>query len=228
MAKTKKTQLADAAEAALRLQIPGNAKRVKVTTEKGETKYKDIGLLGDTDRVVANAQGKPIVMLTSPGRRAKADPKPVNDTVKELVKRKTHAIDGDVLRQAAVTDPDSDAVLQGVLEGLTEEVASLRFERNEAERLGRETSQISVRRIGGLKAVAETWLKRKDQLTNKSVDPDSVGFKVAMRHVLETMKESMLSTGMRAEMVQTVFAKFSDVSSTHTWEAELKAKIKSA
>jgi len=209
-------------------KVPPGARRVKVETEKGETKYKPIDELADTDIICTSADGDPIVMRAKPGRKAKADPQPVNDTIKELVKRKQAAVTTDPLRDAAEKEPDSEIVLHEVLKGLTEEVASLHFERAEAERTGKETSQISVRRIGGLKAVAETWLKRKDQIATKSVDPDSPGFKAAFQFVLETMKEAMLSAGHRPEMVQTVFSKFSSMTATESWEAELKAHIKKA
>lgn len=207
-------------------KVPPGAKRIKVETEKGKTKYKDLDDLADTDIIQVNASGEPIIMRHKPGRRTKADPQPVNDTVKELVKRKDDTIVNDSLRTVAVKDPDSDSVLHEVLKGLTEEVASLAFERAEAERLGKETSQISVRRIGGLKAVAETWLKRKDQLVSKSVDPDSPGFKAAVKFILETMREAMLSSGVRPEMVQSIYAKFSNLTDADSWESELKAKIK--
>lgn len=220
---SKKTK-ADRAD--LLARVPAGATRIKVKTAKDETKYKAVGELGDTDEILVNASGDPIVMRSKPGRKAKADPQPVNDTIKELVKRKEIAVAASPLRQAAANQPDSDAVLHQVLMGLTDEVASLAFERQEAERLGKETSQISVRRIGGLKATAETWLKRKDQLVNKSVDPDSAGFKAAAGFLLETMKEAMSGSGMRPEMVQTVFTKFSSITAAESWEAELKLRIK--
>ncbi len=220
---SKKTK-ADRAD--LLASIPAGARRIKVKTAKGETKYKAIADLGDTDEILLNASGEVIVMRHKPGRKSKADPQPANDTIKELVKRKKDAVAASPLRKAAATTPDSDAVLHQVLMGLTDEVASLAFERQEAERLGKETSQISVRRIGGLKATAETWLKRKDQLVNKSVDPDSPGFKAAANYLLETMKDAMLGSGLRHEMVQTVFTKFSTITAADSWEAELKVRIK--
>ena len=221
MPKQTKAQRAD-----LLAKVPAGARRIKVKTAKDETKYKAVKDLADTDEILLNASDEPIVMRHKPGRKAKADPQPANDTIKELVKRKDDSVASSPLRQAASDEPDSDIVLHEVLKGLTTEVASLAFERHEAERLGKETSQISVRRIGGLKAVAETWLKRKDQLVNKSVDPDSPGFKAAASYLLETMKEAMLGSGLRPEMVQTVFSKFSTITAAETWEAELKVRIK--
>tara|TARA_Y100000310_G_scaffold194428_2_gene194435 strand:+ start:24513 stop:25187 length:675 start_codon:yes stop_codon:yes gene_type:complete len=220
---SKKTK---AARADLLAKVPAGARRLKVKTAKGETKYKAVAELADTDEILVNASGEPIVMRAKPGRKAKADPQPVNDTIRELVKRKAASVAASPLRQAAANEPDSDAVLHNVLMGLTDEVASLAFERQEAERLGKETSQISVRRIGGLKATAETWLKRKDQLVNKSVDPDSPGFKAAASYLLETMKEAMSGSGVRPEMIQTVFTKFSTITAADSWEAELKVRIK--
>lgn len=215
-----------AERADLLAKVPAGAQRVKVKTEKGKAEYKPLNELADNDVILTNSTGEPIVMRHKPGRKAKANPQPVNDTVKELVKRKDESVQKDALVSAVVADPDSDDVLREVLKGLTEEVASLAFERAEAERNGRDTSQISVRRIGGLKATAETWLKRKDQLTNKSVDPDSPGFKAAAGFILESMKEAMLASGLRPEMVQAVYSKFGQMSSTDSWDAELRSAIK--
>lgn len=221
MAKQTKAERAD-----LLTKVPPSAKRIKVRDEKGKTRYRDLSSIADTDVVITNSKGVPIVMRHTPGRKTKADPQPVNDTIKELVKRKTESIRKDPLRIAVEEDPDSDDVLKEVLKGLTDEVASLIFERAEAERNGKDTSQISVRRIGGLKSVAETWLRRKDQITNKSVDPSSPGFKAAASFILQTMKEAMLASGLRPEMVQSVYAKFGSMTAADSWEAELKAAIR--
>jgi len=207
-------------------QVPPGATRVKVKTDTGQIRYRDIDKVGDRDEIQVSTAGKPIVMRKKPGRKNKTVVEPVTDAVRELVERKEKVIQEDGILKTARQDSDSADVLHGVILGIGEEVASLGFERKEAERQGKETSQISVRRISGLKALAETWLRRKDQQLGKDLNVDSPAFQEAIRYVMETLKEAMSGCGVRGEMIQTVFGKFSETASTAAWEAELKARVK--
>jgi hypothetical protein len=58
------------------------------------------------------------------------------------------------------------------------------------------------------------------------VDLDSPAFRSVFQHIVMTMKEAMTGSGMRAEAVETVFAKFSEIVDTPEWEAEVKNRIK--
>lgn len=210
----------------LMLKLPDDTRRVKVKTEMGETKYVSLGELGNKDEILTNRKGEPIVMRGRPGRKTQINLEPINDAVRAAIDRKKDLIDQDPLVQAVVHEPDSDKVLHEVLKGLTDEVASLAYERSEAERTGQGTSTLSVRRISGLKAAADTWLKRKDQIAGKSLDPTSPGFKAAFQYILETVQEAMAAVGQRPEMVQAIFAKFGQLTAQDNWEAELRARVK--
>ena len=86
-------------------------------------------------------------------------------------------------------NPESSDLLHLVMVGLAEESASIGFERAEAEREGKGTSTISVRRIGALKSVAETWLRRKEQLVDREILRVGHPFKVNYSRALEGTPE---------------------------------------
>jgi len=65
---------------------------------------------------------------------------------------------------------------------------------------------VSVRRIGALKAIGDSWLKRKDQIAAQGVDMDSPAFKRLFTFIMETFKDALTSAGERPEMIETVFA----------------------
>jgi hypothetical protein len=66
-------------------------------------------------------------------------------------------------------EPGKIALL--VMHGLAQEVASLEFDRQQAEAEGRETSQISLRRMTALKALGEMLIKYP-RLTPEMDEPD--------------------------------------------------------
>jgi len=207
-------------------KVPDGAARIFVETELGEKKYKERHELADTDVIQTNKHGAPIVMQAKPGRKKTPELEPATAAVAELLKRKGEQLSDDDILRLAREDPESPELLAQVIVGLGEEAASIKFEREEAERKGKETSNVSVRRINALKATADTWLKRKEQLAAQGVDLDSVAFKAVFQHIVKTMKEAMTGGGMRPEAVEAIFAKFSGIVDSPEWEAEVKNIIK--
>lgn len=207
-------------------KIPPGTTRVYVCTEIGKLKYKDIDQLADSDEIQVNGSGDPIVMKGKPGRKKNINIAPINSTVTEILKRKQVSLQTDAVLQVAKSDPESPNVLHQVVLALGEEAASINFERQEAERKGEDTTQISGKRIQALKAMADTWLKRKEQLVTRGVDIDSPAFKALFKYIVETMMQSMESTGVRAEMIETIFAKFGKTVDTAEWAAEAKNRMK--
>jgi hypothetical protein len=122
------------------------------------------------------------------------------------MKLRRQALSNDDLLEVVKANPESAFVLDYVMLGIAEEAAALGFERTEMERRGQPTSQVSVRRIGALKAIGDSWLKRKDQIASQGVDMDSPAFKRLFGYIMETFKESLVAAGERPEMIETVFA----------------------
>ena len=191
---------------ALLASLPPDAQRIQVVDEMGKTKYRKIAEIAENDTIVIGDGGQPIVMTAPVGRPSKVELLPPNPQVAELRKQKKVYLEEDELLQTIKKHPEKSAVLDYVMGGLAEEAASLGFERNEAERNGEATSQISMRRINALKAVGDSWLKRKEQISNSGVDMDSPAFKKLFGFILETVRETMGESHLRPEMVDTVFA----------------------
>jgi hypothetical protein len=213
------------AQAALLAKVPPEAKLVYVKTDTGRCKYKRPDALAESDVIQTKKDGTPVVMLVDPGRPKSVELAPANPVVAELIKRKSEAMEDDPILRAAKEQPEDPVVLQEVVVALGVEAASLGFERAEAERKGEDTSSLSVRRIGALKALADTWLKRKDQITTRGVDLDSPAFKAIMAFTMQTFKEALEDSGARPEMVEVVFNKIAELMGDE-WEAEAKNRMK--
>jgi len=208
-------------------KVPDGATRVQVKTEMGQIKYKEIADLADKDEIQTKKDGTPIVMLTKPGRKKDVTLDPATPEVAEKIRRKNEIIDTDSILEVARDNPESPDVLQQILLALGEEAASIGFERQEAERQGQETSLISNRRIAALKAIGDTWLKRKEQISARGVDMESPAFKVLFEFIMNTFRGALEDSGLAGEMVETVFAKLASSLNDEGWEAEAKRRMKS-
>lgn len=202
-----------------------DAKRIKVEDENGQKKWRDVDDLHDTDSIILKADGEPYIMNTKPGRKANPKIQAANEVVGEKIRQKNIQEDHDPLLRTIKADPDGSRVLDHILTGLAEEAFSLRYERSEAERQGEKTSAISVRRVNALKALGDTYLKRKEQIGSSSVDMDSNAFKTLFEFILETFRGAMEDSNLRTEMIETVFAKLTKRLEDN-WEEEAKNKMK--
>jgi len=164
--------------------------------------------------------------MKQPGRKQNINLAPANDVIKAILERKKELLGSDAILQLVRDSSESSDVLREVIVGLGEEAASIKFERLEAERKGKETSTLSGRRINALKAMGDTWLKRKEQLSASGVDPDSRAFKAVFEYIVTTMHEAMSGTGIRDEAIEAAFARFSEIVDTPEWEAEVQNVIK--
>ena len=201
--------------------------RIQVQNEKGQPKWRSLSDLSDNDTIVLREDGSPYVMKGKPGRKAAVDLDPANPVVAEIMRRKEDSLKKDPIVIQTKETPESSDVLNQVLSALAEEAASLGFERHEAEWQGKETSQISVRRINALKAVGETWLRRKEQISTKEIDLESSAFKALFEFIMNTFQGALEDSGMRPEMVETVFAKISN-RLEDDWENEARNRMKNS
>jgi hypothetical protein len=220
----KKTAQPNRAE--LLAAIPPNAHRVKVQTDTGQTKFKAPDMIARTDVILTKKDGTPYLMMSKPGRPRTPDLSPANATVAELLNEKARVMSEDQVLQTATDSPESSDVLHQVMIGLADEAASISFERKEAERKGEPTSQLSVRRVNALKSVAETWLRRKDQLVNQLIDMESTGFHTLFQLIVETFKGALEDSEVHPEMIKVVFARFSKKVGSEEWKAEAKARMR--
>ena len=178
---------------------PADATRVRVIDEFGKEKYRKLDEVAKTDTIKVKKDGVPVFMTGTPGRKSLPRDYPIaSDAIAEAIRRKDHLLQNDQILIATTDQPESSEVLHQVMIALADEAASLKFEREEAERRGDSTSQLSARRARILKDVGETWLKRKTQLSQESFNPDSPEFEVVFGLISETFKSATLDAGCAA------------------------------
>ena len=212
----------------LMAKVPPGAVTVLVKTAGGDQKYRLLAEVADTDEIQTNKSGTPIIMKAAPGRRKVPVLQPANDLVKEILKRKRDILEDDPVFKATKFDSESSDVLKQVMLALSEEAACIRFDRLEAERNGKATGQHSLHRINALKALVDTFLKRREQLGVKDIDLKSPAIGQLIKVLLDTFREAMVSTGEREEMIKTVFAKASQMMKDEMWENDLRNRMKNA
>lgn len=206
--------------------IEADTPRILVRDEFGKQHYRKHDEVLDSDEVVRNSKGDAIVMARQPGRPK--DPEPLeapSAKLAELAKLRQKAIAQDPLVKSMTNDTDSSEVFDHVMRGLALEAASLEFERNEMARVGKETSAVSMRRVNVLKAIGDAHIKRRDLLKSAGVDMDSPAFARLFAFIIETMKTSMEDSGLRQEMVETVFARFGALVEDDDWNREAKNRM---
>lgn len=205
--------------------LPSETRRVQVKSVEGKTSYKrpeDINL--DTDEILLASDGRAVVMRGKPGRKT-TKLSPVSNNVEEVMEARAEHLKTDNLLSTTLTGAESEAVMDSLLAALAEEAASIAFEKAEAERHGHDTSSLSAKRARILKMTADTWLKRRDKNLSGSIDMDSPAFETLFAFILETVRESMTDAGLRAEHIETVFAKISKRLQDN-WKEEAKARLK--
>lgn len=214
-------------QASLLASLPKDTTRVQVIDEFGKTRFKKPSDVVPADQIVIGSDGNPIVMTGRPGRKPKPNMLPANDNIAEQIRAKQLSLAEDDLLNAIRTNPETGDVLDYVMEGLAEESASLAFERQEAERTGQPTSQISMRRINALKAVGDSWLKRKEQISSAGVDLDSKAFERVFLFIMDTFRETVTEVmpNVRAELIETLFANFSKKVGDENWSREATKRM---
>lgn len=206
--------------------IPDDARRIRVVDAKGKQRYRLPDEIKDSDDIQTDVNGVPIVMRGSPGRKKGFTPKGTTPQVSGALYRKKVALVSDPLMELLTSNPESPDVLHEVIRGMTEEAVNLKEERNEAARDGKDTLQHSAKRVNALRAIADTWLKRMDQISNKMIDLDSGTFEILYKFLLETFRDSMRAANLRPEQIETVFSRFAATVGNEEWRNEARTRMK--
>jgi len=224
------------------IPIPKGATRVQVEDEYGKMIWRKPSEILNTDTIRINFKtGEPYVMFGTPGvpssnpaNTGKTPPPPSNSApqnhqvnINQLQQRKQTKLNSDAVFDQTKKNADSSEVLTHVLVGLAEESASLAFEREEAERRGESTSQISLRRVNALRAVGDTWIKKKELMSGKALDLESKAFKKVFGHIAETFRKACDEAGVRPELAESVFATFGKMVDDPEWLIDAKKAMES-
>ena len=207
--------------------LPKEVRRVQVVDPNGKQSYKrpdDVDL--DYDQIMLAMDGTPIVMRGKLGRKPKKPLKPVTPQIAEVDEARTEHITQSPLLREAQRDAEGDGVLNAIMSAMAEEAAAIEFERDEAARHGQETSALSAKRARVLKGMADTWLKRKQQIEGGLIDLESPAFQALFGLILETFKDSMLDAGARPEFIETTFAKLVSSLGDEGWKQDARARMK--
>jgi hypothetical protein len=207
--------------------LPDGVRRVQVIEPSGKQTYKrpdDVDVV--RDQIMIASDGTPICMRGKPGRKPKAQLNPVTPQIAEVEQARQAHISQDPLRNVARKDAESDDVLNSIIAAMADEAAAIEFERSEAARHGQDTANHSSKRARVLKGMADTWLKRKQQIDGGIIDMDSPAFSVLFAMILETFKGAMRDTGTRPEHIETIFVKLVAELGEDSWREEAKARMK--
>ena len=225
--------------------LPNDVTRICVTDEDGNIRYRYVQEVHLTDILMFNKKGTPVVMRGASGRPSD-DPKaplpkvqdtskfvPVTNrtttTVSNTAPKTPHATNifqDDAVMSTVKDDPESLDVLHNVMVGLAEEAAAMAHARKLLEAQGKNTSNVSAKRVSALRAIGDTWMKRKDQLGSQSVDIDSIAFKRVFGFIMETFRSSLIASKLRPEQVEVIFAELAKKMG-EDWIAEAKKRAES-
>ena len=194
-------------------EIPFIGKSEDTPEEDGE---QIIPASGDFDTIVDKHGDLPLVPTLSKAELA----------LKALQDRKRQTYKRDMVLRTTKKNSESSKVLDAVLIGLAEEATSIKFEKEELERRGESTAQLSHRRIMALKAVSETWL-RKRELTGSdgAIDLGSKEFQALFGFIMETFRIACDDAGARPELVDTIFSRFAEAISDQDWVSDAKNRM---
>lgn len=207
--------------------LPDGVRRVQVIDAKGKQGYKRPDEVDtDLDYIVLNSEGAPIVMRGKPGRKSKSALKAVTPQIAEVEQARVEHLSLDPLRRATKKNAEGDEVFNALIAAMAEEAASVEFDKSEAGRHGGDTASLSSKRARILKGMADTWLKRKQQVAGGAIDLDSPAFKALFGMILEMFKAAMIESGTRSEHIETIFAKLVVSLGQESWKQEARARMK--
>ena len=150
------------------------------------------------------------------------EPNPATMEENELYHRnKTKEIEESEIVKASRENPDSLDVFNLIIQTTAEEIAALSYERKRAEKQGRpDVAQHSSRTVTALKSLAESWMSKRKQFLDESLDLKSDRMQNVVKYLLEVVMSTMQEVGIRREQVQQVFEKL--MINLDGWEDQAK------
>lgn len=223
--------------------LPLEVGRVGVTTAEGEIKYRKVTEVHHDDVLMFNSKNQPVVMRGKAGRPSdlpSLDLPTSQDTsnfvpvpqrlakIKAVAQAQTPQptalnYQNDEVMSQVRNDPESLDVLHSVMMGLAEEAAAMAQARVSLEAQGKNTSNVSAKRVTALRAIGDTWMKRKEQLGGQSIDLEGVAFKRVFGYTMETFRKALSQAMIRPEQIEVIFAKLAKLMDDD-WVKEAKKR----
>ncbi len=166
-----------------------------------------------------NTGHRDLKIKRGPGRPRKVERAPqVSDLEYHaaMIEARERFINSDRLVQAVESKADPVEILFQVKASVAREASSLAFEQIEGQKRGKDTSQMSSRRIEALKKIAEIELKLRE-LEAESINFTSERFQKVFAFFTEKMQEAAKDT-IPQEAIDLFFNRFA--TSMENWEEE--------
>lgn len=215
-----------------------NEIRIRVTEGTGlKERWRMIKDLKPDDKIHINPKTTlPYIQREKGGRREKRPfPQPSENPkwkdIPALKRRKDAAIANDPLVRAIFKNPDDPDVLDILMHSLAQEAAALKFDRDEMEKNNPDlesSSALSVKRIGSLQKIAESWLRRKEALSKNHIDLNGAPFQAVFELIISTFVDAMRSAGVHDNIVDDVMRKASTSFDDPSWAAQAKMRMKNS
>lgn len=152
------------------------------------------------------------------GRPRKIERRPQQtdlDYHQQIAQEKAEFVAEDPVVKAIQSFSDSADILRRVKEEVARETAALHFQRIENEKYGRDTAQISTRRIDALSKIASIELEIK-RMGADTVNLKSEKIQRVFKYIIAAFREGCVTTGMSPEQIDLLFNTLS--TSLEGWE----------
>jgi hypothetical protein len=160
-----------------------------------------------------------------PGRPRKVERMPTTSDLEyhaQIVEQKGQFIDKDAVVIAAYKHADPLSMLAVIKTEVAKESAALHFQRIENEKLGKDTSQVSTRRIDALKKIADIELELK-KLGADTIDVTSEKMVKVFTFFIGTVR-SILEENLTPEQLEVVFNRLE--TEFVGWQEKLAAQLR--
>lgn len=123
---------------------------------------------------------------------------------KELIDRNNYVRNQPLVQQFDRGATTSE-IIDTVLKEIAEEAAHLKWDRRQAAKEGRPTTNYNVARIGSLRNLTDLLLKRKEADIAERLDLKSPRFQKIFQVIMEFFHECMAKSGVDQEVIDIVF-----------------------
>lgn len=158
------------------------------------------------NRARADGGGDALKVQRRVGRPRKVERMPTTSDLEyhaQMTEAKAKFIDSDSVVQAAKRSADPMEMLSVIRGEVAKESAALHFQRIENEKFGKDTAQVSTRRIDALKKIADIELEIK-KMGGGEIDVKSEKMQRIFKFFIETV-QGILQENLRPEQVDLVF-----------------------
>lgn len=162
-----------------------------------------------------------------PGRPRKIELLPANPKVKAIQKEREDHLRKNRLLKELRKNADSLDVLDQMMHELAMEAALLSFERSELERMGKDTTVVSGKKVTALRSLADLYFKKRDSILDQAFDLKSKRTEKFMTWILLVVRKSALKSSFTEEQINVLFGHISDYFEDDRWRDEAMEHIKS-